>query len=58
MRTHILVRVSTTVKRHHDQGISYKGQHLIETGLQGQGFGPLSSWWEAWQGTGMELEEM
>jgi hypothetical protein len=31
------------VKRHHDQGKSYKGQHLIGVGLQVQGFRPLSS---------------
>ena len=36
-----------TVKRHHDQGNSYKGKHLIEAGLQFQRFSPLSSWWEA-----------
>jgi hypothetical protein len=39
----------TGVKRHHDQGNSYKGKHLIGAGLQFQRFGPLSSWWEAWQ---------
>jgi hypothetical protein len=31
---HVLVRVSTAVKRHHDQGDSYKGHHLIGAGLQ------------------------
>jgi hypothetical protein len=45
----VLVRVSIVVKRHHDQGISYKGQHLIVAGLQVQRFSPLSSWQEAWQ---------
>jgi hypothetical protein len=34
------------VNRHHDQGKSYKGQHLIEAGLQVQRFSPLSSKWE------------
>jgi hypothetical protein len=42
----ILVRVFIAVKRHHDQGNSYKGQHLIGAGLQVQGFSPLSSRWE------------
>jgi hypothetical protein len=43
------LRVSIAVKRHHDQGNSYKGQHLIEAGLQFHRFSPLSSWREAWQ---------
>jgi len=30
------------VNRHHDQGKSYKGQHLIGAGLQVQTFSPLS----------------
>jgi hypothetical protein len=34
------------VNRHHDQGKSYKKQHLIEAGLQVQRFSPLSSRWE------------
>jgi hypothetical protein len=34
------------VNRYHDQGKSYKGQHLIGAGLQVQRFSPLSSWWE------------
>jgi hypothetical protein len=39
------------VKRHHDQGNSYKGQHLIEAGIQVQKFSPLlSSTYSAWQG--------
>ena len=42
----VLVRVSIAEKRHHDQGNSYKGQHLIGAGLQVQGFSPLSSRWE------------
>ena len=37
------------MKRHHDQGNSYKGKHLIGAGLQFQRFSPLSSWQEAWQ---------
>jgi len=36
------------VKRHRDQGNSYKGQCLIGAGLQSQRFSPLSSWREAW----------
>ena len=40
------------MKRHHDQGKSYKGLHLIGAGLQVQRFSPLSSWWEAWQHPG------
>jgi hypothetical protein len=34
------------VNRHHDQGNSYKGKHLIGADLQGQRFSPLSSRWE------------
>ena len=37
------------VKRHHDQGNSYKGKHSTGTGSQVQRLGSLSSWWEAWQ---------
>ena len=48
----VLVRVSIVVKRHHDQGNSYKGKHLVGAGLQFQRFRPLSSWWEAWQHAG------
>jgi hypothetical protein len=33
------------VNRHHDQGKSYKKQHLIGAGLQVQRFSPLSSRW-------------
>jgi hypothetical protein len=33
----------TAVNRHHEQGISYKGQHLIGAGLQVQRVSPLSS---------------
>ena len=47
----VLVRVSIAVKRRHDQGNSHKG-HLTGTGLQFQGFSPLSSWQEAWQHPG------
>ena len=39
----VLVRVSIAVKRHHDQGNFYKGQHLIEAVLQVQRFSPLLS---------------
>jgi hypothetical protein len=35
--------VSIAVKRHHDQGNSYKGQHLIGIGLQVQRSSQLSS---------------
>jgi hypothetical protein len=45
----VLVRVSIAVKRHHGQSNSYKGQHLIGTGLLVQRFSPLSSRLEAWQ---------
>ena len=44
----------TAVNRHHDQGKSYKGQHLIGAGLQFQRFSPLSSWQEAWQPAGSD----
>ena len=37
------------MKRHHDQGNSYKEKHL--TGVA-YSFSPLSSWWEAWQHAG------
>jgi hypothetical protein len=37
------LRVSTAEKRHHDQGNSYKGQHLLGAALQVQRFSPLSS---------------
>jgi hypothetical protein len=40
------------VKRHHDQGNSYKGKQLIGTGLQFQGFTGLSSSQEAEQDAG------
>ena len=36
------------VKRHHDQGNSYKGKHLIGAGLQFQRLSPFSSWQKAW----------
>ena len=44
----VLVRVFIAVKRHHDQGNTYKGKQLIGAGLQFQRFSPLQSWWEAW----------
>ena len=53
------LRVFTAVNRHHDQGNSYKKQHLIRAGLQVQKLSPLSSRWE--QGsiqTGMVQEEL
>ena len=37
------LRVFIAVKRHHDQGTSYNGQHLIGTGLRVQRSSPLSS---------------
>ena len=37
------------VKRHHDQGNTYKGKHLIGAGLQVQKFSPLLSGQETWQ---------
>jgi hypothetical protein len=40
------------VKKHHDQGNSYKEQHLIEDGLEDLRFNALSSWQEAWQHPG------
>ena len=42
------VRVFIAVKRHHDRGSSYQGQHLIGAGLQFQRFNPFSTWQEAW----------
>jgi hypothetical protein len=50
--TSVFIRVSISVKRHHDQGKSYKGQHLIGAGSQVQRFSPLSSWRESWQHSG------
>ena len=41
--TIVSVRVSIAVKRHHDQGNSFRGQHLIGAGLQVQRFSPSSS---------------
>ena len=49
---HDLVGVSIAVKRYRDQGNSYKGKHLIGSGLQFQRFCSLSSWWEIWQHAG------
>jgi hypothetical protein len=45
----VLVRTCIAMKRHHDQGNSYKGQYLIKIGLQVLRFSPLSSWQEARQ---------
>ena len=50
----VLARVSMAVNRHHDQGNSYEGQHLIGAGLQAQRFSPLSSWQEAGQHPGRQ----
>ena len=50
--TGILVKVFITVKRQHDQSNSYKGKHLIGSGLQFQRFSPLLSWQEVCQPTG------
>jgi hypothetical protein len=44
----VRLKVPIAVKRHHDQGNSYKG-HLIGAGLQVPRFSPLSSRQEAWQ---------
>ena len=46
---YVLDMVSIAVKRHHDQGNSYKEQHLIGAGLQFQRFSSSSSRQEAWQ---------
>ena len=47
------VMPSVAVKRHHNQGNSYKRQqHLTGAGLQVQRFSPLSSRQEAWQHLG------
>jgi hypothetical protein len=54
----VIVRVSIAVKRHHDQGNSYKG-HLIGAGLQVWWFSPLPSWQEHSSiQAGMVLEEL
>jgi hypothetical protein len=45
----VYVRVSITVKRHHDHGNSYKGKHLVWIGLQSQRFSQILSWQKAWQ---------
>jgi hypothetical protein len=39
-------------KRHHDQGNSYKGKHLIGAGLQFLRFSPFLPWQETWQHVG------
>ena len=44
--TGVLIGVLVSVKRHHDQGNSYKEQHLIGAGLQFQRFSPLALWQE------------
>ena len=52
LHTCILVRLFIVVKRHHNQGNSYKEQFLIGAGLQFQMFSPLSLRQEAWQHPG------
>jgi len=52
-----IVLVFTAGNRHHDQGNSYNGQHLIGAGLQVLRFRPLSSRWETQQHPG-RLEEL
>lgn len=46
--------VSIALKRHRDQGNSYKGQQLIGSGLQFQRFNPFFSWQEVWKHPGRE----
>jgi hypothetical protein len=47
------------VNRHHDQGKSYKKQHLIGAALQVQRFSPLSSRWKhSHNQAGMVQEEL
>jgi hypothetical protein len=48
----VLVWGFVAVKKHYDQGNSYKGQYLIWGGLQVQKFRPLKSWLETWQHPG------
>jgi hypothetical protein len=45
-RRYCLSHGFTAVNRHHNQGKTYKEQHLIGAGLQVQRFSPLSSRWE------------
>ena len=45
----VCLRVLVSVKRNHDQGNSYQGQHLIGTGLQVYCFTPTLSWWEQYK---------
>jgi hypothetical protein len=54
--TSALIRVSIAMKRHHDQGNSYKGKHFIGASLRLQGFSPLSSQQEAWQHGSMQAD--
>jgi hypothetical protein len=46
------------VKRHHDQGKSYKKQHLIGAGLQVQRLSSLSRWEHGSIQAGMAQEEL
>jgi hypothetical protein len=34
------------MKRHHDQGNSYKKKYLIGASFQFERFSPISPWWE------------
>jgi hypothetical protein len=55
----VIVRVPIALKRHQDQGNSYKGQHLIGAGLSILRFSPLSSRQEhGSMQAGMVLEEL
>jgi hypothetical protein len=45
----LLFWVFIAMKSHHNQGNSYKGQHLTVAGLLVLRFSLLSSWQEAWQ---------
>jgi hypothetical protein len=48
------LKVSLAMKRHHDHSNSYKGKHLIWTGLQFRCLiHYLSSWQKAWQHAGI-----
>ena len=48
--TSVLIKISITLRKHHDHSKSYKGKHLIGAGLQFQRFSPLSScgWGTYW----------
>ena len=44
-----LSQSSIAVKRHRDHGNSYKGKHVIGTGVWFQRCSPLLAWQETWQ---------